>query len=102
MTSQKKQSMHLTEQLRLQMLEDFRHDPDVVWTPEVAAAYLAVAPTTLKRWRRTGEGPRFTRYNGKKVGYRRSVLDAWLKSREAQSTSAEATADSGSAPEAGA
>ena len=53
--------------------------------PEAAAALLDVSPGTLSVWRSTG------RYNlpflkiGRKVRYRRSVLEAWMQSRTRES-----------------
>jgi excisionase family DNA binding protein len=50
------------------------------------AAYLQVSKETLQRWRVRGEGPRYAKLPGL-VRYYRDELDAWLKSRERESTS---------------
>ena len=50
-------------------------------TPDEAAAELKVCARTLDRWRRLGEGPPITRL-GRRIIYRRSSLQEWLRSRE--------------------
>lgn len=61
---------------------------DPVLTPEEAAAALRVAESTLKRWRRETRrekeqhGPHWILLSRSRVGYRRSAIDAFLKSRE--------------------
>jgi len=42
---------------------------------------------TAALWRCTGRGPLFTRV-GRKIRYRKSVVDAWLESRTGVSTTA--------------
>jgi hypothetical protein len=46
-----------------------------------AAAELKVCERTLDRWRRLGEGPPITKL-GRRIFYRRSSLQAWLRGRE--------------------
>jgi excisionase family DNA binding protein len=50
-------------------------------TTAQAAAYLGLAPKTLRNWRSSGRGPK---YCGRRSGtrYRRSDLDAWIKANE--------------------
>ena len=62
--------MSITEEL----LADFL-------TQEEAAAELKVCKRTLDRWRRLGEGPPITRL-GRRILYRRSSSQAWLRARE--------------------
>lgn len=62
--------MSITEHL----LADF-------FTQEEAAAELKVCERTLDRWRRLDEGPPITKL-GRRVLYRRSSLQAWLRARE--------------------
>ena len=50
---------------------------------EEAAAELKVCKRTLDRWRRLGEGPPITRL-GRRILYRRSSSQAWLRARERQ------------------
>jgi len=50
-------------------------------TQEKAAAELKICERTLDRWRRLGEGPPITKL-GRRVLYRRSSLQAWLRTRE--------------------
>lgn len=100
MTVEKKAS--LTSDLRLKVLEDFRKDAGIIWLTEVAAAYLGMSPSALKRWRRVGGGPEYVRLSGTKVGYRRAALDAWVTARNFHSTSEEAAAAvAAAAPEGG-
>jgi hypothetical protein len=48
-----------------------------------AATELKVTERTLDRWQRLREGPPITRL-GRRILYRRSSLQAWLRSREQQ------------------
>jgi hypothetical protein len=50
-------------------------------TQEEAAAELKVCERTLDRWRRLDEGPPITRL-GRRILYRRSSLQAWLRTQE--------------------
>jgi hypothetical protein len=54
--------------------------PDFL-TQEEAAAELKVCKRTLDRWRRLGEGPPITRL-GRRILFRRSSSQAWLRARE--------------------
>jgi excisionase family DNA binding protein len=51
------------------------------FTPKEAAAELKVTVRTLDRWQRLGEGPPITKL-GRRGLYRRSSLQAWLRTRE--------------------
>lgn len=51
-------------------------------SPEQLAGQLMVTVRTLERWRRLNESPPITRL-GRRVVYRRSAVEAWLKTREA-------------------
>jgi hypothetical protein len=58
---------------------------------EAAAAELGISPATLKVWRVTGKGPRFTKLgNSKRAGIRYDFADieAWKAARKFASTSA--------------
>ena len=48
--------------------------------PKATAAFLAVPPNTLTRWRLQESGPRFYRV-GKHVRYRRDDVETWLEGR---------------------
>ena len=50
-------------------------------TPDEAAAELKICERTLDRWRRLDEGPPITKL-GRRVLYRRSSLQAWIRTRE--------------------
>jgi predicted DNA-binding transcriptional regulator AlpA len=50
-------------------------------TQEEAAAELKICKRTLDRWRRLDEGPPITKL-GRRVLYRRSSVQAWLRAQE--------------------
>ena len=58
--------------------------------PERAAAeILGVSVKTLQRWRLTGQGPAFVKYENKLIRYPQSALDEYLGrslKRQAQDT----------------
>jgi predicted site-specific integrase-resolvase len=49
-------------------------------TEREAAIFLAVAPSTLRKWRCYGKGPPYYRFerNGGTIRYSREDLEAWL------------------------
>ena len=49
-------------------------------TPKQAARYLSVGESTLRLWRTTDCGPRYSRAGTKLIRYRRADLDAWIDS----------------------
>ena len=67
-------------------------DEQVLFTTVEAARYLRLAPSTLKRYRVTGEGPVYSRRGGR-VRYRREHLDAWVAEGERVSTVDDGTAE---------
>ena len=50
-------------------------------TPEQAAAYLHVRPSTIARWRWSGTGPCYVKIGGI-IRYQRQSLDRYLQRRE--------------------
>ncbi len=56
-------------------------DDDPLYSAAEAAELIHVLPSTLAGWRCSGRGPRFTKI-GKKVFYRQSAMQAWLKAQE--------------------
>jgi len=66
-------------------------------TTRDAAAYLRLKVSTIKGWRRTGEGPPFYRYSSRCVRYKRAELDAWIAQHSDPNTDSpsEAPADEG-------
>ena len=58
---------------------------DPLFTPEETAGNLGTNIRTLERWRSTGEGPEFVKI-GRRVAYRRSALEAWLKRQTRRQT----------------
>jgi hypothetical protein len=56
------------------------------YTPEAdTAKQLGVAVRTLRKWRRQGLGPAYTKF-GKQVHYRDASRDAWLRRQEVEPT----------------
>ena len=55
--------------------------PDVVLTTSEAAHLMRVSTRTLERLAETGEGPPRVQLTGRRVGYWRSDVMAWLKAR---------------------
>lgn len=52
--------------------------PDLL-TPGETAELLRVSESTLKRWRREGKGPTYTRLDAGSIRYHRADLEAWLR-----------------------
>lgn len=78
----------LTTSQRERMLQ-LVSDDDVMEDTEDAALIINCKPSTLRKWRVTGEGPEFFRV-GKVVRYRRGDLRQWMETRRAKSTSQKA------------
>ena len=53
------------------------HDNSALLSTRDAAAYLALSPRTLEKWRSRGVGPAYSRI-GRRVVYRRDDLDAFV------------------------
>lgn len=54
--------------------------PEARWLrPDEAAARIGLAARTLRRWRKQGKGPPWTRLGCKAVGYDRALLEAWIE-----------------------
>ena len=68
------------------MFTDVSTLPAAILTPPEAARYIGLAVATLAKARCWGGGPFFIKL-GRRVGYRRQDLDAWLSARRAQNTS---------------
>lgn len=65
---------------------------DELLDTDAMASYIGLSPVTLRKWRMTGDGPRFLRL-GRAVRYRKKELDAFLAGREyATTTEADAAA----------
>jgi predicted DNA-binding transcriptional regulator AlpA len=46
--------------------------------------WLGISEPTLFRHRRNGTGPRFIRLSARRIAYRRSAIEEWLKGCERQ------------------
>jgi hypothetical protein len=67
--------------------------PALVATEEEAARMLRLSVRTMQRLRLDGDGPRFVRLTGRRIGYAIGDLQAWVRARSVASTS-EATVGS--------
>jgi excisionase family DNA binding protein len=61
-------------------------------TEEEAATLLRVKRFTLRKWRRTGGGPRFIRCGWRLIRYVRSDIDEWLNDNKFGSNAHELSA----------
>lgn len=61
------------------------HTDDLI-SPCVAAARLCVSPLVLRRWRGTGEGPSYVKFNRKTIRYRFCDLAAFIANRTRTNT----------------
>jgi predicted DNA-binding transcriptional regulator AlpA len=57
---------------------------DEILTEREVSDWLGVSEPTLFRHRRDGTGPVFIRLSTRRVAYRRSAVEAWLRERERQ------------------
>ena len=55
--------------------------PDPLYGTTKAAEYTTFHPVTLRRLRAEGKGPEFIKVSSRKVLYRKSALDRWLRSK---------------------
>ena len=53
-------------------------DPETLYTPLEAAAFLTTQHRTLERWRANGTGPTFIKV-GRRVAYRRADLLSYIE-----------------------
>jgi predicted DNA-binding transcriptional regulator AlpA len=60
-------------------------DDDPVLDAISAATFIGLATSTLAKMRCLGGGPRYIKL-GRKIGYRRSDLSAWLSARRVNNT----------------
>jgi predicted DNA-binding transcriptional regulator AlpA len=56
-------------------------DQEILNEREVAD-WLGLSEPTLFRHRRNGTGPKFIQLSARRVAYRRSAIEGWLKERE--------------------
>lgn len=49
--------------------------------PEEAGRILGLSPSTLAKWRMTGDGPPFQKLSARCVRYAVADLEAWMASR---------------------
>jgi predicted DNA-binding transcriptional regulator AlpA len=58
---------------------------DEILTEREVCNWLGLSEPTLFRHRRDGTGPNFIRLSARRVGYRHSAVEAWLRQREQHS-----------------
>ena len=54
---------------------------EFILTPEQVANRYGVSLETLRRWRRTGDGPRFVQLSARRAGYRLTDCEVWSLAR---------------------
>jgi predicted DNA-binding transcriptional regulator AlpA len=60
---------------------------DEILTERDLCSWLGISEPTLFRYRRDGTGPKFIQLSARRVAYRRSAIEEWLKDRERQKLS---------------
>ena len=55
-----------------------------ILTEREVSDWLGVSEPTLFRHRRDGTGPTFIRLSARRVAYRRSAVETWLRGKECQ------------------
>lgn len=74
-----------SELKKLLHASDSEDAPDSVLNARAAARYLGLATATCAKLRCRGGSPPFLKM-GRKIGYQRSDLDAWLAARRVRNT----------------
>ncbi len=59
----------------------------LVLAEDRAAKLVGLSPRTLQKLRLEGDGPRFVRLTGRRIGYTTDALQAWINARSVSSTS---------------
>jgi predicted DNA-binding transcriptional regulator AlpA len=59
-------------------------EDDPIYTERGLARYLGLSVPTIQRLRSDGTGPCFVQLSERRIGYRRSAVDAWLNARTKQ------------------
>lgn len=52
------------------------------WTERCTSKRTRTGLRTLQRWRSEGRGPPYVRFGPRKILYRRSAVEAWIRERE--------------------
>ena len=79
-----KKTSHATqrEDYALTTIERGHASLDHVVAESATAEIIGVSKATLRRMVERGEGPRRIKLSARRIGYRMSDLEAWLRSRE--------------------
>lgn len=75
-------------------------DPERLFTVRDAASLMGLSPSTLNKWRLTGDGPHFVRL-GSRVFYRRDELNKFISGKTFPDTSAYPPKPPGTRPRGG-
>ena len=59
-----------------------KRSPDDLLSPREAAPLVRLAESTLAKMRQRGDGPAYIQISKRRVAYRLSAIDSWLKARE--------------------
>jgi hypothetical protein len=62
------------EQKKFVNLDAIKEEIEELWDTKQVAAYLKMSPITIEMWRYDGRGPSFSRINGNRVRYKKSVV----------------------------
>ncbi len=57
---------------------------DVHLTTVQVANLLQLSPSTLKKWRNEGRGPRWLRLGSRRIRYREADVESWLTQQRRQ------------------
>ena len=75
---------------------------DPLMTERELSAWVGVSPPNLQRMRSNGTGPRYVQLSPRRIAYRESDVEAWLKSRTTDRIGALVFGERTSGPAAGA
>lgn len=66
----------------MSLVEQTQTTLDHIIAESATANIIGVSTATLRRMVERGEGPRRLKLSARRIGYRMSDLEAWLRSRE--------------------
>jgi len=55
--------------------------PEAVFTEKQVSGWLGISIPSLQRMRSSGCGPAFVQLSARRIGYRKSAIEAWLSVR---------------------
>ena len=54
---------------------------EALFTEKQVSSWLGISPPSLQRMRSNGSGPAFVQLSARRIGYRKSAIEAWLSAR---------------------